>query len=158
MNRRGRMGRHLPLPYVVLGAFRTNNQYAAVVPVDNDIDHHLRRSAAHVHEQSDGRKMVGEPEAGLLVPPWFGSTGEGREPYGIKLAHLVGRPVLLRQPPDLRLHICFGQTSSFNDLSCHGWADRIPPCFGFGVPPTARDVAGYIVALEWTGPQQLIAP
>src|SRR5690606_7158305 len=158
MNRRGRMGRHLPLPYVVQGTFRANNQYAAVASVDDNIDHYLRLSAAHIHEQPDGRKMVGEPETGLLVPPRLGSAGEGGEPYGVKLAHLVGRPVLLRQLPDLRLYICFGQAGGFNDFSRHGWADRVPPCPGLGVPPTARDVAGYMVALERAGPQQLIAP
>src|SRR5690606_27316421 len=61
-------------------------------------------------------------------------------------------------PPNLRLHICLGQAGSFNDLSCHGWTDRIPPCLGLGIPPTARDIAGYMVALERAGPQQLIAP
>src|SRR5690606_17204843 len=84
--------------------------------------------------------------------------GEGGEPYGVKLAHLVGRPVLLRQLPDFRLYIRFGQAGGFNDFSRHGRADRVPPCPGLGVPPTARDVTGYVVTLERAGPQQLVAP
>src|SRR5690606_26572087 len=112
----------------------------------------------HVHEQPDGGEVVGEPETGLLVTPRLGSTGKGGKLCGVKLAHLVSRPVLLCQPPDLRLYVCLGQAGGFNDLSRHSRTGRIPPRFGLGVPPAARNIAGYVVALERTGPQQLTAP